>query len=173
MPRPKTKIKPWIETELRKSFATTPDRELADLFGVSYQTVRRYAEKLGLHKSPEYIRAQHTTLYIHRKSRVPKSAYKKGHKPTHGFQKGYTGWNCKPCINLTTMQTYPSISEAGRATGRDMKNICRACKTGYRSGGDKWMYLDQYKRIQERIRNKPKWSLTREEREMLSRTKPA
>ena len=53
--KPRTLLDEGVAAWMRLHYATTPDKEVARLFGVNDRTVRRWAARLGLRKDHDYI----------------------------------------------------------------------------------------------------------------------
>ena len=112
---------PQMESELRRHYPTTMNRELAEMFGVSRPTIIRIARNWGLKKDAVWLRQMRLELHLLGLSAMKKNGirggFKKGNVPTHAFKKGHKGFGAKPCIDLETGIIYESRVAAAKAFG--------------------------------------------------------
>lgn len=76
--------------EIEKRYSNTNTVELAKAMGVSIHSIYRYANKLGIKKSKEYLKESGGWI---KPRTIPKNAFPKGNKPWNTGTKGLTKAN--------------------------------------------------------------------------------
>lgn len=144
--------------EMRECYATTPTKEMAELFSISIASVDSKAKEMGLRKDKEYRRrwckygGMITGLNTNNSGR-----FQKGHKINLGRKRKALPPNSKKIINTDTLEVYPSIMEASRVLGCTHGGLRTALKVGCRAKGYHWMYLTHWQYIKNQNENKPLW----------------
>ncbi len=141
----KVKLENWMVDTLRAEFATTSNKELADLFGVTTVTVSMWGSRLGLSKDPGWLYQQRLKNLKYARFFQHPFEHRKGYKQTKTWKRNPP---CRAVINLDTLVTYPSVKAAAAVVSKQGPSIGQACRKGWRCGGYRWQYLDVYERQQ-------------------------
>lgn len=128
---------------LKTKWATTSGYELAELIGMSYQTLRRKAKELGLKKHPDYRRRANQRNIAMSQLTMKLRGNKGWAKP--GERRGRET-EFKPAYLVQRLDTgYIGYArEIARQLDGDISNVSRCAKGGWRFRG---VYLKIYEQL--------------------------